>query len=853
MTAMSGDGVKCMWRSVLWLCWCCYLFSGNANATPPVVDVRGNEIPLSLMFDYIEDASVKDTGVEHASASWTLQDVLALPVTTWQRNVKQPASFGYSSSAFWFRARLINNQAAPVERVLTVNYPPMDHLEVYLLENSALLAHYSVGDEKPFAARLVLNRNYWFPLELQPGKEYQLILRAKTEGAVKVPAVLWEPVTLDETEDRQLLANGLFFGALILMALFNLFVWMSVRDISYLYYVLFVLSFAATFAALNGFLYQYFWPQQVVWNSKCPLIFLCLCIYLALAFSRKFLHLARYNRRLDRAFKGMMVTAVVALGSSLVLTYRVALIGCALFTVLVALACFVAGVANYRAGNRSARFYVLAWSTMLVGVMGYPLTVLGLMPANPVYELIPQAGELLEVLFLSFALADRINSERAEKLAIHVRLMEEERKANAEREAHLLTQLQVQREELQTQQLIDDTRAECSAKSQFLATMSHEIRTPMNGILGIAELMQDTELNVTQRQHLDVLQNSGRALLNIINDILDYSKIEAGKMDIEWVESDLDWLLDECRHSFADAARRKALGFAVQATPEVPKRIITDPTRLRQVLGNLLRNALKFTRQGSIVMTVSTLDDVTLTATDNVPHSVQNNANSTLRFAVSDTGVGLNDEQQQGLFQAFSQADNSHSRQHGGTGMGLTISRKLVELMGGEMGVTSTAGKGSTFWFTLPCQVVQTPVPSAGASAAAPLSAQRLAGLRVLVAEDNAVNLMVIKGMLKKLGLAFSVVENGEQAVQSYSAAPTDFDVVLMDCEMPVMDGYAATRAIRDWEAVNARSAVPVIALTAHAMQDHCIQADAAGMTGHVAKPVELELLKEELLKRCQR
>ncbi len=799
------------------------------------VDASATQTALGRHFDYwIEDA----TALQDARFP-RLQD------STWKRHDQDTVSFGYSPHAYWFRARLVNAETHPIKRIVAIDYPPFDHIRLMLVNDNRIVSEYVTGDTLSFPQRPLFNANFRFPLELQPGQVYELYLRVHTEGSLKLPAVLWEKTALKVHDHRILMLDGIFFGALLLMALFNLFVWFSVREVSYLYYVLFVTSFAATFASLKGYAYQYFWPLQSDFNEKAVLLFLCSSIVLGLAFSRRFLQLPRYNPRLARVLLLVMGAAVLAALMTLLVPYHLAIKTCAILTVATGIICIVAGVANYRTGNRSARFYVLAWSMLLLGVMCYPLTVMGVLPAHPAFEYFPQIGELLEVLLLSFALADRINSERIEKMRLQQRVIEEERKAYQEREAHLKTQIEAQREELEAQQQLENTRAESTAKSQFLATMSHEIRTPMNGILGIAELMQDTPLSDTQRQQLDVLQNSGKALLSIINDILDYSKIEAGKMDIELIDCDPAWLLEETRHTFAEAAQRKDLTFAIRVLDPLPQRVRTDPTRLRQILGNLLRNALKFTSAGAITLSVRCIgtDDPT---------------QCRLHFAVADTGVGILPEQRRFLFQPFSQVDASSARKFGGTGMGLTISQRLVELMGGEIGVESEPGKGSLFWFELPCAIVAVPVAdtrptnATDPTPAAPRQTS-LEGLQVLIAEDNPVNTMVVKGLLKKLGMTADAVVNGALAVEARQAEPERYVAILMDCEMPVMDGYEATRVIRQWETEQQQSSIPIIALTAHAMQEHCERADAVGMSGHVAKPIELEMLRNELVAQISR
>lgn len=374
-----------------------------------------------------------------------------------------------------------------------------------------------------------------------------------------------------------------------------------------------------------------------------------------------------------------------------------------------------------------------------------------------------------------------------------------------------------------------------AAKSEFLANMSHEIRTPINGILGIASLLQDITSTAKQEELVRTIINSGQNLLHIINDILDFSKVEAGRLELNVITFNLRDLVDETVDILGRQAEQKGLRFSRSMDDAIPAFLQGDRQRLRQVLINLLGNAIKFTVKGQVNLRITRKES--------------NEQTCTLHFAIEDTGIGIPEQKQENIFASFTQVDGATNRRFGGTGLGLTISRQLVELMQGTMGFDSIEGRGSTFWFTIPFMLGEQkkfmpPIPKPG------MKSRNSFPAHVLLVEDNPTNRMVAERMLEKLDCSVEVVNDGLQAVQAVENHT--YDLIFMDCQMPVMDGYQATREIRKGEQQSGRKPVPIIALTAHAMngdREKCLE---AGMDDYVSKPYGIKQLVAVLKKWYQ-
>jgi signal transduction histidine kinase len=424
-------------------------------------------------------------------------------------------------------------------------------------------------------------------------------------------------------------------------------------------------------------------------------------------------------------------------------------------------------------------------------------------------------------------------SEQSRLMRERKSLLRELKTANAELEARVTARTaELAERNVQLEAANVAARAASQAKSVFLASMSHEIRTPMNGVLGMARLLTETPLSSEQQECVSILKESAETLLSIIDEILDFSKIEAGRLDLESLDFDLRPLLDHLHVLLAVRAAEKGLQLSFDVAPGVPGRLNGDPGRLRQILTNLIGNALKFTPKGEVSLEVRLLSE--------------DDTSSLLRFSVRDTGVGIPDHQIGALFTPFTQGDVSTTRQFGGTGLGLSICKRLVEKMGGEIGVESEAGRGSTFSFTARLG------KAGGVSGEAPALALHLAAaavpvgtarrrVRILLAEDNLINQAVALKNFERLGYSADIASNGVEALKALRSSP--YDIVFMDVEMPEMDGLQATRLIRSGAAGDGVVKIAIVAMTAHAMRGDREKFLGAGMTDYITKPIDPKVL----------
>ncbi len=868
--------------------------------------------------------------------------------------------FGFTSSTFWFRFSLRNNAGHSVTRFLEIEYPLLDYINLYAPDGKGSFQVFKEGDRQSFFQRPIKYRNFVFVLDLPPKSTKTYYLQVNTSSSLNLPARLYSQAGFMDKIENEEMALGIYFGILFAMLAYNLILFFTIRESVYLYYVLFVIFYFLFQLDLTGVAFKYLWPNNTYWANESLPFFIFVAYMFGTIFTKQIINAKSYAPFLDKILSAFMILSLICAAMCLLVPYEISIKAATLVTMTVVVH-ILAGFLCFFRGYRPARYYASAWSVSMAGAAIYALKSFGLLPNNFITVWGIQMGSAWEVILLSMALSDRLSLLQKEKDAIQAEYTRKLEEANLRLEEFAKTleeKVRRRTRELERSNALLKRQAEemrmaeeraeraSKAKSDFLANMSHEIRTPLNAITGITSLALDMELPEKLREYLKIIKVSAYALLNLVNDILDFSKIEAGKMELEKTDFSLVEVIENIADMFTELVAEESLEFIINIESNVPDRLIGDPVRLGQLITNLVSNAIKFTDHGEIVLLVKVVSE--------------NKGSPVLCFKVSDTGIGIEKDRLDYLFDMFTQADSSTTRRFGGTGLGLTICKRIAQLMGGTINVESEPSVGTTFTFTVEMeksreaysspelkraelgwsrllistqnsslkksignilkrlnlpepeaidikQNNKTTVPSKEAllffldsnkesfnqlistvktlpensasilllpfgsvreihgdipcvpcfkpvtvgrivSALDMLSRQqieidkeskneriRFQDLNVLVVEDNEINQMVAREILEKFGARIEFASNGAEAL---SKATADIDIIFMDIQMPKMDGYEATKALRQLPEI---SKTPIVAMTAGVFKEDRQRCFAAGMNDFLMKPITPE------------
>ena len=898
---------------------------------------RNGEIVLGSGVESIRDLGGCIWFLEDPDKSLTLEEVRSLEPGAFTLHEGGVLNFGYTESAYWVRLDLRTREnPGQTDWILELALPLVDEVALFMVRDGTLVEQRRAGYEDNWAERDLAVPNPTFRLSLAPDTLNRVYLRVINTNTFRLPISLWQPDSYIEKVSVDEAVRGILLGAILAILAYNLFVAVSVRERSNIYYVLYLVSATIFIATEQVHGIQLLDSRPALFDKQYLHFQIILTWFWGLLMARSLLETRERSADLDQVIRLCLYSVVATFVLSLFLPYHVAMEWIVVGTIVLSLIMIIVSYLSWRYYNPAARAYFFAWNLALVGFGIYALTVMGLLPLNTFTIYSPQFGLTAQIILFSFALADRIKQVQGEALGWSQRALSNLQRYqslfdnaiegvfqvspdrrfvtanpamarllgyNSSREllqrnpdvletcivddrlrrlvveqleargtvkgieARYLTRdggerwatislhtvydsagepthlegtcidateshnrQRIEREREQERLEKELARNSAEAKSQFLANMSHEIRTPLAAIIGYGETLLDPDLNEREkRSSAETVVRSGRHLLELVNDILDHSKIDANKLDVDIVSVNLPELLDEIRAFFAPRAREKGLDFTIICDYPLPEQILTDPTRLRQIIINLCGNALKFTEKGSISLIVRC-----------------DREEERLVARVVDTGIGMKSEQLGRLFDPFAQGSAAISRQYGGTGLGLSISRRLAEMLGGSIRVDSTYGEGSEFELSIrtgPLAKVHFLRDASELSQrrrAIPMVVAPTLSGRILCAEDNDVNRRLVSLLVSRTGADLVHVGNGAEALELAIREP--FDLILMDIQMPVMNGRDATAALRE-AGVN----TPVIALTANVMSEDIADYRLAGCNEHLAKPIDKQRFFETL------
>ena len=810
-----------------------------------------------------------------SSKPLSIDVVHEIPLASFTEPLGRDFSDGYSRDHYWFRVTLDFEHTNIKDWFLEIPFPLLDTVILYEPTSSNEYRKVEVGDRFIFSNRLVPVKNFLFPLENNQAKQ-TYYLYVNTQDSVQVPLEVWPEQEYISHYAESIGIQMAFFGAMLVMVIYNVFIFVSTRDKTYLFYIVFI-SFMLLFQlGIQGFSHQWLWPNNPWWGNISIPLFGLLSLNFGLLFVRNLLQtrylIPDFDLILRAISYGMLITIPIIMFGDYDFAISLSLVITSIFFNLT----LIAIILLVLKGDRTAKILLAAWSIFLMSGSISMLGVLGWLPLEIAGTHVLQIGSMVEVVLLSLALADRIKILRKEKLDMEVMSSEI---------------LKISNEQLEKSNRMKDA---------FIAVISHEIKTPMNAILGSSQLLREEALTNHQMKYLDTIDRSGGLLVSILDNVLEYSRLEAGKIIIKEREVDTEHMFEEILALFDVQLIGRSIRIWLSFAEDVSEKVYLDDALFKHVIMNLLSNAIKFTAEGFVWLHVS------------MPNKDR------LKIEISDTGIGMNDEQKARIFNAFTQADDSTSRNYGGTGLGLVISKKICQLMNGEIEVESQQGIGTTFSATVsvlsfPSMISRVPVNinvtldneresklvrarydishknsncklkqvsneniqisnernsillRKVISVKTLLAAIKLVSvgdlneideganivpeanlkLVVLAVDDDPTNRMIIGKILNRLNVNVLIVDSGERAVSAF--LENKIDLILMDVEMPTMDGYQATEAIRTIEIERGLEPTQIIALSAHVAPEFKDRAMASGMNDFFNKPIKISKLKEYL------
>jgi signal transduction histidine kinase/CheY-like chemotaxis protein len=743
--------------------------------------------------------------LEDITGEYSLSDIVELDESNFELLTEESLNKGFTDSTYWVMFSLLDNTVDKKTQSwkLETTYPLLDHLDIYVVDKYKNIEHIKLGDSYLYSQRPIDHRNFIVPISLYDNERKDIYVRISTSSSMQVPIFIWHPDYFFEAHSTEQYGLGLYYGMMLVMFFYNFFLWFSIRDPNYLWYIGYLAAFAILQATVSGLSYQYLWPNSPWIESIAPPISIALVGFFGTAFTRRFLHTRQYHVVADNLLRSVLVLSVVVFFLSFIADTATVMALAKIVIVTFLLFILYASVAMFLRGHRQARFFLAAWVSLILGGLFTTGMMLGIFPNTFLMTHASKIGSVIEIILLSFALADRIKVIENEKKIIEFRAQQELERTN--------------------KKLQENNRL----KDEFLATISHEFRTPLNGILGSLEL---TQLEITQ-ETINMAKGSANEMLNLVDQVLSYTELQAGNFIVKAATINLPEFLDKIDKHMQQACAAKGIEFSIENNTRNPKTITADKKRLLQAINPILDNALRFTDRGHISLSV---------------HIKYVDKQYILSIKIEDSGIGIAEHKRDDILNAFTQGDGSSSRQFSGLGIGLSLVQALCSQLQGSIHITSEVNYGTLIELSLPIDVP--PIISNP-------DTQDIIGdkiikedARVLIVEDNHINQVVLKTMLQRLNIKNDTADHGRKALsilQQANANGEGFDLILMDCQMPVMDGFEATQSIRN--SGEPYADIPIIAVTANALSSDRERCLKAGMNDYLSKPFQLDDIRSKL------